>query len=63
MTVGPTETTVLVFRIDNSGNRKVAKVNPEEIFYCECTQRVHIDDKDVHREFICYESISKRTNH
>lgn len=58
---GPSDNMVLVFRVSSDGSRKVGQVGPEEVFYCACTQRVHVEDRDAHKE-ICHESCGKR-NH
>lgn len=60
--VGPSETTVLVFRVSPDGMREVGNAEPDEVFYCSCTQRVHLDDRDIHNEVICHELRSQR-NH
>ncbi len=51
--MGPSETTILVFRVNSDGERNIGKAKPSEIFYCECTQRVHVEDEEIHKELIC----------
>jgi hypothetical protein len=53
---GPKEqpSKILVFRIEPDGaRRKVDAVGPSEIFYCHCTQRVHVEDQEIHDEEVC----------
>ena len=58
---GPSDNMVLVFRVHPDGSRKAGPAAPEEVFYCACTQRVHVDDREAHKG-ICHESRRKR-NH
>jgi len=51
---GPSENMILVFRVNPDGSRSPRKAKPEEIFFCECTQKVHIDDKELHEELLCH---------
>jgi hypothetical protein len=54
MLKGPSENMTLVFRVREDGSRVVSVTNPQEIFFCECTQKVHIDDEELHKEFLCH---------
>lgn len=51
---GPKENMILVFRVNPDGTRTVGEVEPEEVFYCECTQKVHLDDEELHEEKLCH---------
>lgn len=52
--VGPSDNMVLVFRVNQDGTRTPRNVSPKEVFFCECTQKVHNDDKKLHEELLCH---------
>ena len=50
---GPSDNMTLVFRVLSDGSRNPQRAGPEEVFFCECTQKVHNDDRKLHKELLC----------